>query len=73
MKYFPHTLERNEFVNVTNNDDICIIPIATLGLHFHNTIDKLWYLTAHPEVELSQAVREVRCAAYSSDKKTAGN
>jgi len=60
-------------MNDTNNDDIFRFPIVRLGLYFHNTINKLRYLTAVPEVGLSQAVQAVRCAAYSSDKKTEGS
>jgi hypothetical protein len=45
-------------------------PINRLGLHFHKTIDTLWYLTMGPEVGLSQAVPKVNFAAQSSDKKT---
>ena len=56
-----------------NNDDICRFPITTLRLYFHKTIKILSYLTAGPEVGLSQAVQEVCCAAYSSDKKTGGS
>jgi len=57
-------------MNDTNNDDITRFPITTLGLGFHNKIDTLKYLTAGPEVTLSQAVQKVGCAVQSSDKNT---
>jgi len=58
-------------VNDKNNDDVSRFPITTQALYFHNTIDRIRYLTGVVEVGLSQAVQKVRCAAQTSDKKTA--
>jgi len=46
------------FVNDTNIDDISRFPITTLGSHFHKRIETLRYLTAGPEVGLSQGVQK---------------
>ena len=45
----------NVFVKNENNDNFRL-PLATLGFYFHKTIDMLRYLTASPEVGLSQTV-----------------
>jgi hypothetical protein len=57
-------------MNDTNND-VSRFPIITLGLYFHNKLDTIRNLTGGVEVELSQAVQKVSCAAQTSDKKTA--
>ena len=55
-------------MNDINNDDVKRFPITKIGLHFHNRLDMLKYLTTGPEVRLSHGVQKVRCAAESSDK-----
>ena len=57
----------------TNINAIYRFQITTLGLYFHNTINKLRYPTAGLEVGISQVVQEVHCAAYNSYKKTGGS
>ena len=59
-------------MNDTNNDDIAIFPITTLGLRFHNTVDRLRFLTTGPEFGLSQGVQKVRSIAQISGKKAGG-
>lgn len=58
-------------MNDTNNDNKTRFSITIQGLYFHNTIDKLRYLTTGPDVGLMLAVEKVRFAAKTSDIKTA--
>jgi hypothetical protein len=58
-------------MNDTNNDNKTRFSITTQGLYFHNRIDTLRHLTTSPDIGLRLAVQKVRCAAQTSDIKTA--